>query len=66
MDRRRKRENLKLEQIAIGKAIDAMKSANLLGPGARETFVRELNARKVRLDLVLDACGKRIQGQKKS
>ncbi|HEY5260413.1 MAG TPA: hypothetical protein VIJ46_07165 [Rhabdochlamydiaceae bacterium] len=60
-----KKGELKSQQIVIGKAVDAMRSANLLGPGARETFVRELNARKVRLDLILDACGRRIQTQKK-
>ncbi len=56
-----KKGELKSQQIVIGKAIDAMRSANLLGPTARETFVRELNGRKIRLDSILDACGRRIQ-----
>ncbi len=56
---------LRTQQIEIGRAIDAMKSANLLGPSSRETFVRELNARKIRLDSILKECEKRIQRKKK-
>ena len=41
-----KKGELKTQQIAIGKAIDAMKSANLLGPAARGNFCQRIKCEK--------------------